>query len=468
MKKYTLSSQQLLYIELELNKIKFRDVEIGGILIDFFYSNCFFSSFEINLTSTLLSFGSLIKEEFSIYPLNGNQNWQTISNKVILAPSANLSKNLEFFYPLINNNNENDFCFIGRKNFPINYRKIPFLGFDNINYPDYKVWKSYFFEVKDNLFNLIKKLSLEFGFPLSFYIQLKRYIILQTKILSYFIDLFNKYKPKLILTDHDRMKFNSCLIIAANVNEIPTYSFIHGSTIPPDHYYPVLANKLFCWGEFHKNQFKNLGTPIDKLIVAGNQKINLDISIDIDKVLNRLNLNTKPVVLLATNNIKIKEKLLFAEEFCKVCKQIEIQMQAVIRLHPSETKGEYKEIIKEYPFIKLLENSDLNAEESFAISSIIVSHNSQYGFDAFVHKKKIVIFDSMSVSFPIGIGGLLAKMGCMLAHNESELKAALIDLLNCSDQKLNVVTEGSIDFCFTYGQDSVNIILNEIKPQLIR
>jgi hypothetical protein len=252
--------------------------------------------------------------------------------------------------------------------------------------------------------------------------------------------------------------------MAAKINNIPTYTFIHGSTLPPDHYYPVLADKIFCWGEFHKRQFESLGTPVEKLILSGNQKINKDIIIDTVKVQKRLNLNTKPIILLATNNIALNEKLLFAEEFCRVCAQIEPEIQAIIRIHPSETKIEYGSILKEFPFIHLMDNNDFNTEESFAISSIIVCHNTQFGFDAFMKQKNVVIFNSESINFPIGIGAELEKYGCSLVHSESELKLVLIELLKNSNKEINRPGNKSLDFCFANGQDSANIILNSINP----
>jgi hypothetical protein len=462
MNRYTLTLDQLLSIEKRLNSLKFRDSEIGGIVIDYFYCNSYFHSYESNLMNSLSTYASLAMDKFKIYYSEENQNWEPLSNKIVLLPSANLSKNLEFFYPLINDKNINNFCFMGRSIFPVNHRNIPFLAFTKIGYSDYQLWKVEFNKIKDKLNVIIKTLSQEFSFPAIFLYQLNRYIISQTQILSYFIELFKKYRPKLILTDHDRMKFNNCVIMAANLNNISTYTFIHGSTLPPDHYYPVLASKIFCWGEFHKRQFMNLGTPVEKLIVAGNQKINNEVKLDTDKVLEKLKLNAKPIILLATNNILLKEKLLFAQEFCHVCSLIEPDIQAVIRIHPSETKDEYNSLIRDFPFIHLLDNSDFNTDESLAISSIIVCHNTQFGFDAFMKQKNVVIFDSESVSFPIGIGAELEKFGCSLVHTESELKIVLMELIDRLDKPIKSNMVMMENFCFATGKKASLLILNQL------
>ena len=67
--------------------------------------------------------------------------------------------------------------------------------------------------------------------------------------------------PVAILTDFDRNHLWSVLVMVGRRLGIPTYSLVHG--VLNDHaigFVPVVADKVFCWGEIDRQKFLAAGT----------------------------------------------------------------------------------------------------------------------------------------------------------------------------------------------------------------
>ena len=79
-----------------------------------------------------------------------------------------------------------------------------------------------------------------------------------------------KSEVRSILVDLDRAADASPVILAARLLKIKTGTLVHGSIFPPNLYVPVLANKVYCWGNIHRDYLRNFSSKDVKFIITGN------------------------------------------------------------------------------------------------------------------------------------------------------------------------------------------------------
>jgi hypothetical protein len=458
-----LKLNELLEIEKRLNKFSFLDVPLGGLLINNFYMQLYFFGNKHNLKSRLINLLIFLKLRFLS---KGKQvsNWQLVNNNIILNPSSTVAKNLDFFIPLIEFTGEkkSKFVFCFKPNTVIEIDDINVFNNYQLSNADRLFWENGMIISYASFKMELKSIFKDYCIPKQYFQLFLNDFLYQTQILTFFLERFKLYKPKAIITDHDRYSFNSALILAGNYFKIPTYTFVHGSTFPPDHFYPVLAQKMFVWGRVHYNQFKNLGVSEEKIVIIGNQKLNRNIiDLSLQKKIE-LGLLDKKVILLANSNFQIDERLGLTKIFCESSLTFP-EYDFWVRLHPVEKISEYDVLLKQYPKIRFFDNNHFTSEQSFAIASIIIGHSSTYLFDAFVKGKNLIILNPDFVNFPLGIGSELNRYGNVpIAKNSSELNQLIgkvnSDLKNKSELELMIE-----NFCSYFEYDSLNKILDEIN-----
>jgi hypothetical protein len=458
-----LKLEELLEIEKRLNKILFLNVQLGGLLINNFYTYLYFFEFKISIKNKLVNLLLFIKLRY-FFKKGNLKNWEFIKEKIVLNPSSALPKNLDFFIPLINYNKSNrkNFVFFFKPNTFYSESDVETVNEYHLSKSDRFIWsngmKEQFPDYKLELLSIFE----DYGIPKQLYQLFINDFLFQTRILTFFLERFKIFRPKIIITDHDRYSFNSALILAANNFKIPTYTFIHGSSFPPDHFYPVLAKKIFVWGRVHFNQFKDLGVKENRIVVVGNQKLTREI-IDIGEVKKgELGINNINVVILANSNFQIDEKIGLTKIFCESSLTFP-DKEFWVRLHPSEKLMEYNKLMEEFPNVHFFENYSFTSEQSFKIASIIIGHSSTYLFDAFVKGKKIIILNPDFVKFPLGIGQVLNQFGKVpLVKNTIELNQLLLKMeldLNVDNELEYVIT----NFCCYFDKDAIEQIFVELN-----
>jgi hypothetical protein len=457
-----LKLNDLLEIEARLNKLSFLNVPLGGLLINNFYTQLYFFSNKHNFKSRLTNLLIFFKLRF-LFKGKGANDWQLVNNKIILNPSSTVAKNLDFFIPLIESSGvkRSNFIFCFKPNTLLKIKDIKVFNNYNLNLSDRFFWRSGMDTSYASFKDELNSIFTDYDIPSIYYQLFINDFLYQTQILTFFLERFKHYKPKVIITDHDRYSFNSALILAGNFSKISTYTFIHGSTFPPDHFYPVIARKIFVWGKVHYNQFKDLGVSEERIIITGNQKLNRNI-IDLEpKKKNELGLSDKKVILLANSNFQIDERLGLTRIFCESSMSFP-EYDFWVRLHPIEKVVEYDVLTKEFPNVRFFENNQFTSEQSFSIASIIIGHSSTYLFDAFVKGKNLIIINPDFVNFPLGIGSELNKYGNVpIAKNLSELNQLITNAkLNLNgDIERNQIID---NFCLHFEFDSIELILKEI------
>ena len=82
------------------------------------------------------------------------------------------------------------------------------------------------------------------------------------------------------------------LVLAARLTaKIPTFGVLHGVLAPlPVTFRYGLADYQFCWGELDRQNFRQTGEDLDRLIIAGCPRLTRDVSPDAPAIRRRLGL----------------------------------------------------------------------------------------------------------------------------------------------------------------------------------
>jgi hypothetical protein len=287
-------------------------------------------------------------------------------------------------------------------------------------------------------------------------------LISQTQKIMVFERLSDQIRPKAIVTEYDRSALSSCLLLAANRVNIPTITMVHGASFPYPAYgmYPVIADKVMCWGELQKAQFMDCGVDPDKLYITGCQRLSRDILSDRSEVRKRIGVGEDSIlVVLPTNPIKPELKLQLASDFCRGIACIENAV-GLIRLHPAEAVSEYLTIAREFPEVKILSNDSLTLDESLAAADIVVCHNSGYGSDALIKGRPVIVLDTIDQPL-LSTREMIDKAGCPCAGSSAELRQILLELL--ADGSVRRGSSGKAEayvhsLCAAFGDDATRNI----------
>ncbi len=276
--------------------------------------------------------------------------------------------------------------------------------------------------------------------------------------------LFNKLKIDFVLTEYDRSTKAAPLIAVANLKKIPTFTLIHGSVIPPDSYYPFIAKKVLTWGNKQIEIFNSLGYSKEIFTNVGNNriyKINYTEQNNLKSALNIGGNVKEKVVTLITNNLDIKERLKLASVFMNAV--IKIGWIGIIKLHPSEKKGEYHTFNNHLTSrFKILSSNEIGNIDLSVITDVFVNHNSVMGIELLFQQKPVVILDCIKSNLGIGLE-MVNEGACLIAHNEEELGGAILNAkTNFSINKMQTNTYVH-QYFYSNGVEATENIINTIS-----
>ena len=228
-------------------------------------------------------------------------------------------------------------------------------------------------------------------------------------------------RPAAVLTEYDRNTFAAPLILAARSLGIQTFTLVHGMINGPFGYTPLVADRVFAWGNRGKDTLMEYGVDADRIEVAGHPALDrANSSAHRREILEGVGLPPdRPVVLLATNPINHDSRRRFAESFCGALHD-NGDVSLIVRLHPSEKPSFYEPLRAVFPRVIFLENSRWNLDESLAAADIVVCHNSGYALDAMVKRRPVVVLDTIPEPL-LGTEAIIVEGGCPVARSSREL-----------------------------------------------
>ncbi|MGA2030825.1 MAG: hypothetical protein ABSG68_01095 [Thermoguttaceae bacterium] len=278
-----------------------------------------------------------------------------------------------------------------------------------------------------------------------------------------------KCRPLAVLTDHDRHRMWSALILVARRQGIPTYTLVHGAV--NDNalgYVPLVADKAFCWGELDRNKLIASGADPARLFIAGCPRLRKGLLADRAVALAKVELDPgKPLVLLATAPYDIAARLQLAGTFCEAIKKLD-GVSGAVRLHPSETLNTYSALIARYPDVRFLANSSCTQDEALAAAEVVVVHSSGFGSDALYQGRLAIVLDVLDE--PLGHGADLVRYAeCPKPRSAGELADAVRALLwdaAARDNAFQAAKRFNRYFCAACGEDAAGNIADVLLGHL--
>jgi hypothetical protein len=301
---------------------------------------------------------------------------------------------------------------------------------------DYFIWRLKFLL---NCFSILNTLRFAFkGFSIKYKWNYFNLIIIQYAQIYYCFVSLKKLKPKYILTEYDRNDHIAPLILVANKLNIKTFTLQHGAINHKIGYLPLLANKIFLWGDFHKNELSKLGLAGERMVVTGGPHLNenpLKNSLKKGSIINQF------VITLATNPIGNDLRIKLVNGFVDLIYKLRDSGEncfGIIRIHPSESISFYNENgVIENNFLKFENFETTNFIQAIEKSDLIVNFNSAFGFDALIEGKPIVAFnidDNLFWSF----GRMVEYFGIPKACNNFELYLLVKGILTDKHNFMNL------------------------------
>jgi hypothetical protein len=334
---------------------------------------------------------------------------------------------------------------------------------------DVRAWRRDYQPLWKSLRSSIRRLIRQFQLPERVYHRLASCVVVVTQQIAGLLGFLDRAQPASILTEYDRAE-TTPLILSAKALGIPTYTLVHGALGEKcRNFYPLLADKVFCWGQFDRDRFLAAGLDPRRALIGGCPRLTRELPLSPQEARRRLGLAPeKPLVMLGTSPY-LHFCLKVAETFCQaVCGQD--RFSAMVRLHPSETPGTYAKLIARYPGVKFTSSRDYPVDEALAAADVVVVHSSGLGSDALVKRRLAVVLDV--IDYPLAHGqDLVDAAGCPKACSAGELAAILERLLFDEQEQAErrQAAEAFVGrFCDAYGEDSAERIARHVLDDIAR
>jgi hypothetical protein len=281
--------------------------------------------------------------------------------------------------------------------------------------------------------------------------------------------LIQRCRPAAVVTDYDRARLSSCLVLAARSLGIPTVTLQHG-VMDNDAvgYVPVIAQRMYCWGELHRRIMTAAGQDAARLAIGGCPRLTRESAAEPERVRNELNIDpSHRVVMLGTSPVAPPQRSLLAAWFCGAVSQLD-GVSGIVRLHPSENVDFYADIARKHPRIAFLDNMRFTLDESLAAADVVVVQSSGLGSDALVKRRLAIVVELPDA--PVGHGkDLIEQAGCPRAAGAAELAGSLRGLL--FDEQVRrrhfAAAERYVeDFCAFFGRDSARRIAAAVNETI--
>jgi len=364
--------EKLIKAELELNDIIFDGAPCGSLL-SYYHTNLYKGN--IKPISVLL-FVALLFREILIGLMTPfcKQNFR--EKKILFGKTANRIQFNSLIDPL-----KDVFCkhsIIFMPNRESEFKKTNF-------YKSLKVKRAFgiIYDVLKSK-SRIKRIYRDNGIPINTWIVL---YTLFKQLVSYtnWVKFFEVNNFKCVMVDYDRKRVNSVIVIAAKRKKIPVYTLQHGVLNGIFGYYPILANKICVWGNFHKRQLLSFGLSASQIEIVGNpiaKKVIKNDLIQNKKSKKRL------VFGVGINPTKEKENILFI----KYLLSFDIDVQWIFRLHPAMKLGKWSSNFQENRDILFEIGTERPISSFFTSIDLLIVGNSGIGFEAILNNIPVWVY----------------------------------------------------------------------------
>ncbi len=333
---------------------------------------------------------------------------------------------------------------------------------------DAAAWKHDYRPFWRELKPAVRRVIAQYGLPGRIRYRLADAVVSCTQQVAGLQEFLQRAEPAAVVTEYDRNGLWAPLVLSARTLGIPTYTLVHGTLGPRCiGFYPLLADTVFCWGKIDREKFLAAGLAPQRAMIGGCPRLTRELGLAPAEARAAMNLDPhKPVVLHATVNYRL-HRLQLTESFCR-CATGQDAFQAVVRLHPVETKAEYAELAAKYPEVRFTASGEYPLDTALAAADVVVVHSSGLGGDALVKRRLAVVLDV--IDFPLGHGqDLIDQGGCPRARSADELRAILLRLLGDPQERQRCEQareEFVAAFCSFFGDESARRIAEHVLGRL--
>jgi hypothetical protein len=208
---------------------------------------------------------------------------------------------------------------------------------------DSRAWRRDYFQLWRKLRPELRRDARELPLPSGGYARIADAVVTLTQQIAGFIEFLERAHVVAVLTEHDRYAPWTPLVLSARRMGIPTYTLMHG-VFGEDcaGYYPVLADKIFCWGPISEAMLVTAGCDPGQIVIGGCPRLTRDLPMLPVEARARIGLDAeKPVVVLANQYSSVDQhQLKLAEVFCRAIQEMK-QSTGIVRLHPVDRLDRY-------------------------------------------------------------------------------------------------------------------------------
>jgi hypothetical protein len=317
----------------------------------------------------------------------------------------------------------------------------------------------------------LKGVCRQYGLSATVYERLAIELVYGSQVLSGFRQLLQNLRPAAIVTEYDRSTRWSCLVLAARSLGIPTFTLQHGVLDEQGvGYVPVVADKIFCWGEISRDVLLNCDVSPERILLGGCPRLTRDFEVGRAEGRRKLGLDpNQPMVMLGTAPYAESVRRQLVEVFCQGMKTID-GISGVVRLHASEKLQSYANEIERHPGITFCDNHRLPLEDALAAADFVAVHSSGLGSDALVKRRLVIVIDLPP--FDLGHGRDLVKYGgCPQVATPGELADELKLMLNNDTVRQGRASSAEHfvqRFCSYFGRESAKRIADTVLQASIK
>jgi hypothetical protein len=315
--------------------------------------------------------------------------------------------------------------------------------------------------------NYVKEEQLSATHVLPFWV----HAIRQYAALGSFKKLFRDRKFPFIVCEYDQYNQIAAFLMAAKLSGISTYTQTHGLLNTQYAYTPLIANKIFVWGNYHKKVLMDWGIAKENILVSGAIQYQSNPEIDFKtrlQVLDELKLNER-IVVIATNPMTNDIRKALIEFINNFALSIPADWSIILRPHPSESKDEYEAAVKKLNNVQVLNNQELDMVLLMQISTVAMVWNSAFAIDALVNRIPTI---QIKLNFKdAGEVTKLVELGLIPSFNEPQ---EIIDFMGSlkiiNDSNTHELNDAQFEkfkteYCINFGEEAAKQMHRHIEQE---
>jgi hypothetical protein len=465
---HKITSEELSKFELELNQFKFRGIPVGSLIgshlnIDFLYGR-FNPKDHLKEMAMFFYLNYFPGKQIKGFDFKKHEKNKGLPMLTFISERRHL---FNMSYPVFEElGSDNVFCLIKNEQVLKLFKTEPkhYAFFQEIPTYPYRFWRDEFKTLWYQIGNTVEKFLERNEISLNYKLRLKNNILGETRYIFSFEQMIDFLKPHYILTHYDRYSFTAPLLSVAKKKGIPTFTMMHGVVSNSIGYSPLIADKVFVWGERQKAALMSFGIENYQIEITGATQLSNSGTGDKKQLKHELGISPDiKVILLATNPIQKKLRIKLFHIFCRAIDNLpRNEYMGFLKIHPSEDITFYESLEEGSSNIIFDKDEKISFDESFTLADLVCNYNSAYAIDAILHGLPLITINVDDSS--LGQAKDYIENGYLpYCNNSDELATIIMTYFTYENYLVNInekVNSYTKSYCHSFGIDAAKNILN--------